>query len=35
MYAGANMGHPSRDEGFVIWPNVCATEVMYPVAFTN
>ena len=26
MYAGANMGHPSREEGFVLCSNFCAAD---------
>jgi hypothetical protein len=30
MYAGANMGHPSREEGFVLRSDFSAAEVLHP-----
>jgi hypothetical protein len=31
MYALANMGHPSRDEGFVLWSNRSAVHELHRV----
>jgi hypothetical protein len=30
MYAGANMGHPSREEGFALCFKHCATDELHP-----
>jgi len=30
MYAGANMGHPSREQGFVLCSNRSATDEQHP-----
>jgi hypothetical protein len=35
MYALANMGHPSREEGFVLCSNFGAADLLRPVASTN
>ena len=39
MYAEANMGHPSRDEGFVLCSHLCDADELhqrsYPTWFRN